>query len=312
MNPAHAHHRRRSADAHLFGRAPDARCQHQRQYDGAGAGHDRSLSGLGPRSHSGRRIARARECRRPSTRWSARSTTSAPDRWPKSPSRRSRCAKTAFPMHPGLCGDGQTWTGIPGLGRGVDSVPTPKCFASDGRLPRASICPDGEVPRSGDIIKNPALANFFPPPARRRSGRPQSAGAKPRCGRASIASIAATSRARSSRMSEAQRRPAGSSEDLAGFTTRIEEPVEPHLSRRHRLQVRAVVAGAGLPATARAAGRLRPRAMGHNSAAYLHHADRGGQARVRRPRGLLRRPRLRRRADQGVVLGRATRRCAAR
>src|SRR5262249_50257219 len=128
--------------------------------------------------------------------------------------------------------------------------------------------PDGELPRSGDIIKNPALAKFFgrlldAEAGARNAGREAGLrAAVERFYRGDIArEIVAHSEAHGGRLAL---------EDLAAFTTRIEEPT----SRSYRgatvfkcgpwsqgpvfLQQLALLEGIDL------------RAMGHNSAAYLH------------------------------------------
>ena len=70
------------------------------------------------------------------------------------------------------------------------------------------------------------------------------------------------------------------------------------------MQDRAVGPGAGVPAAARAARRVRPGGHGPGHRGLHAHHDRMRQARVRRPGGLVRRPRLHRRAGQGAAVGR--------
>src|ERR1700730_9386300 len=65
-----------------------------------------------------------------------------------------------FPMHQGLCGDADVTADIPGLGLGsirANAEMYRTRWPSTARL----YMPDGELPHSGDIIRNPALANFF-------------------------------------------------------------------------------------------------------------------------------------------------------
>jgi gamma-glutamyltranspeptidase / glutathione hydrolase len=171
-----------------------------------------------------------------------------------------------FPMHPGLCGDGES-VDIPGLG--VSSIRANADlyrtrWPSTARL----YMPGGELPRSGDIIKNPALAKFFgrlldAEAGARNAGREAGLrAAVERFYRGDIArEIVAHSEAHGGLLAL---------EDLAAFTTRIEEPT----SRSYRgatvfkcgpwsqgpvfLQQLALLEGFDL------------RAMGHNSAAYLH------------------------------------------
>ena len=171
-----------------------------------------------------------------------------------------------FAMHPGLCGDDKS-VDVPGLGlfsiRSNAELYRTR-WPSTARL----YMPGGELPRSGDIIKNPALANVFrrlldAEAGARTAGR--EAGVRAACERFYRGDIAreivAHSEAHGGLLAL---------EDLATFTTRIEEPA----SRTYRgatvfkcgpwsqgpvfLQQLALLEGFELGA------------MGHNSAAYLH------------------------------------------
>ena len=71
-----------------------------------------------------------------------------------------------------------------------------------------------------------------------------------------------------------------------------------------RVQDRAVGAGPGVPAAAGAAGRLRPGRDGAGQRGPHPHRHRVRQARVRRPRGLVRRPAPQRRAAGRAAVGR--------
>ena len=78
-------------------------------------------------------------------------------------------------------------------------------------------------------------------------------------------------------------------EDLAAYRATVEEPVSARLPRLDGVQDRAVGPGAGAAPAARAARRLRPRGDGTRR---LHpHRRRVREARVRRPRRVLRRQR---------------------
>lgn len=171
-----------------------------------------------------------------------------------------------FPMHPGLCGDDES-VDVPGLGLGsirANAEVYRTRWPSTARL----YMPGGGLPRSGDIIKNPALANFFrrlldAEAGARNGGREAGLrAAAARFYRGDIArEIVAHSEAHGGLLAL---------EDLATFTTRIEEPA----SRTYRgatvfkcgpwsqgpvfLQQLALLEGFDLGA------------MGHNSAAYLH------------------------------------------
>jgi gamma-glutamyltranspeptidase / glutathione hydrolase len=171
-----------------------------------------------------------------------------------------------FPMHPGLCGDDDS-IDVPGLGLGsirANAELYRTRWPSTARL----YMPGGELPRSGDLIRNPALANLFrrlleAEAGARKGGREAGLqAAVERFYRGDIArEIVAHSDANGGLLSL---------EDLAAFTTRIEEPA----SRTYRgatvfkcgpwsqgpvfLQQLALLEGFDLAA------------MGHNSATYLH------------------------------------------
>ncbi|HLK87411.1 MAG TPA: gamma-glutamyltransferase family protein [Candidatus Binataceae bacterium] len=171
-----------------------------------------------------------------------------------------------FAMHPGLCGDDRL-IDVPGLGLGSihsNAELFRTQFPSTARL----YMPHGELPRSGDVIRNPSLAGVFrrlldAEAGAHKSGREAGLrAAVERFYRGDIArEIVAHSDAHGGLLTLA---------DLAAFTTRIEEPV----SRAYRgatvfkcgpwtqgpvfLQQLALLEGFDLAA------------MGHNSAAYLH------------------------------------------
>lgn len=172
-----------------------------------------------------------------------------------------------FPMHPGLAGpaDGQEVTSAVGLSTIRANA---KVFRTRWPSTARLYMPNGEVPNPGAIIKNPALANFFrrlmdAEANKRNSGREAGVRAAAECFyRGDIArEIVAHSEAHGGLLAI---------EDMAVFTTRIEKPV----SRGYRgatvfkcgpwsqgpvfLQQLALLEGFDL------------RAMGHNSAEYLH------------------------------------------
>jgi gamma-glutamyltranspeptidase / glutathione hydrolase len=171
-----------------------------------------------------------------------------------------------FPMHPGLCGDDDS-IDVPGLGLGSIHA-NAELYRTRWPSTARVYMPGGELPRSGDLIKNPALANLFrrlleAEAGARKGGREAGLhAAVERFYRGDIArEIVAHSESHGGLLAF---------EDLAAFTTRIEEPV----SRTYRgatvfkcgpwsqgpvfLQHLALLEGFDLGA------------MGHNSAAYLH------------------------------------------
>src|SRR5271168_4545929 len=67
--------------------------------------------------------------------------------------------KDGFPMHRGLTGDDDS-IDVPGLG--LSSVrANAEIFRTRWPSTARVYIPGGELPRSGDIIRNPALANLF-------------------------------------------------------------------------------------------------------------------------------------------------------
>ncbi len=171
-----------------------------------------------------------------------------------------------FPMHPGLCGDDDS-IDVPGLGLGSIRA-NAELYRTRWPSTARVYMPGGELPRSGDLIRNPALANLFrrlleAESGARKGGREAGLhAAVERFYRGDIArEIVAHSDAHGGLLTL---------EDLATFTTRIEDPA----SRTYRgatvfkcgpwsqgpvfLQQLALLEGFDLGA------------MGHNSAAYLH------------------------------------------
>jgi len=171
-----------------------------------------------------------------------------------------------FPMHPGLCGDDDS-IDVPGLG--LSSIrANAELYRTRWPSTARVYTPGGELPRSGDLIRNPALANLFrrlleAEADARKGGREAGLqAAVERFYRGDIArEIVAHSDAHGGLLAL---------EDLAAFTTRIEEPA----IRTYRgasvfkcgpwsqgpvfLQQLALLEGFDLGA------------MGHNSGAYLH------------------------------------------
>ncbi len=171
-----------------------------------------------------------------------------------------------FPMHPGLCGDDDS-IDVPGLG--LSSIrANAELYRTRWPSTARVYMPGGELPRSGDLIRNPALANLFrrlleAEAGARKGGREAGLqAAVERFYRGDIArEIVAHSDAHGGLLAL---------EDLAAFTTRIEEPA----IRTYRgasvfkcgpwsqgpvfLQQLALLEGFDLGA------------MGHNSGAYLH------------------------------------------
>ena len=171
-----------------------------------------------------------------------------------------------FPMHPGLCGDDDS-IDVPGLG--LSSIrANAELYRTRWPSTARVYMPGGELPRSGDLIRNPALANLFrrlleAEAGARKGGREAGLqAAVERFYRGDIArEIVAHSDAHGGLLAL---------EDLAAFTTRIEEPAirtyrgasvfkcGPWSQGPAFLQQLALLEGFDLCA------------MGHNSGAYLH------------------------------------------
>ncbi len=174
-----------------------------------------------------------------------------------------------IPMHPGLAGDGETPQDLSGL-IGTASIRfNAKKFREKWPTSAAIYMPGGELPHTGDLIRNPALANFFhrlldAEAATRNRGRESAIdAARDRFYRGDIAcDIVNWSDANGGLLAAS---------DLAAFTTKIEAPVsaayrgvtvhkcQPWSQGPVFLQQLRLLEGFDLAA------------MGHNSADYIHH-----------------------------------------
>src|ERR1700690_2684682 len=174
-----------------------------------------------------------------------------------------------FPMHHGLAGDGETPHDLSGLIGTASIRVNAKKFREKWPTSAAVYLPGGELPHTGDIIRNPALANFFrrladaEAGARNRGREAAIDAARDRFYRGDIArDIVKWSDANGGLLAE---------EDLATFTTKIEAPVsadyrgitvhkcQPWSQGPVFLQQLRLLEGFDLVA------------MGHNSANYIHH-----------------------------------------
>jgi gamma-glutamyltranspeptidase/glutathione hydrolase len=173
-----------------------------------------------------------------------------------------------MPMHAGLSGHGETPKDLSGLiGRSSIRVSERK-FREKWPTSAALYMPNGEVPHPGDIIKNPALADFFrrlidaEAGAKNRGREAAIDAARDRFYRGDIArEIVAWSDANGGLLQQS---------DLAAFATKFEEPVcadyhgvtvykcQPWSQGPVFLQQLRVLEGFDL------------RALGHNSADYIH------------------------------------------
>jgi gamma-glutamyltranspeptidase/glutathione hydrolase len=173
-----------------------------------------------------------------------------------------------IPMHAGLSGHGDTPKDLAGLIGRASIMSNQKKFRESWPTSAAVYMPNGEVPRPGEIIKNPALANFFrrlcdaEAAARNRGREAAIDAARDRFYRGDIArDIIRWSEANGGLLDET---------DLARFSTKIEEPVavdyrgvtvhkcQPWSQGPVFLQQLRILEGFDL------------RAMGHNSPDYIH------------------------------------------
>jgi gamma-glutamyltranspeptidase / glutathione hydrolase len=179
-----------------------------------------------------------------------------------------KLCEDGMPVHAGLSGHGETPTDLSGL-IGIASIRmNEKKFRAKWPTSAALYMPNGEVPRPGDIIKNPALANFFhrlldaEANAKNRGREAAIDAARDRFYRGDIArEIVKWSDANGGLLQES---------DLAAFTTRFEEPVsvDYHGVTVHKCQ--SWSQGPVFLQQLRILEGFDLGAMSHNSADYIH------------------------------------------
>ena len=183
-------------------------------------------------------------------------------------------------------------------------------------LGRACACRADRRPRPRQLFRNPALAETWQRDPRRGRGRRRRPRGR-RSRRRGTRSTAASSPRRSTGfcrttevMDASGRRHRGvlTGDDMAGWSAHYEAPLDLDYHDWTRRQDRPLGPGAGLPADAGAAEGLRPRRDGPGRRRLRPYRDRGDEARLRRPRGLLRRSGLRRRAGRDAAVRRLRRR----
>ncbi len=180
-------------------------------------------------------------------------------------------AEDGFPVHAGLAGEAATISGTagtPAMARGASILSNAQKFRDSWPSSARVYLPGGEPPAPGDVIRNPALARFFrrlleaEASARNRGREAGLEAARERFYSGDIArEIVAWSEANGGLLGL---------EDLAGFVTKVEQPVHadyrglevfkcpPWSQGPVFLQQLRILEGADL------------RAMGHNSADYIH------------------------------------------
>jgi len=181
-----------------------------------------------------------------------------------------KLCEDGMPMHAGLSGHGETPQDLSGLIGRASLRSNERKFREHWPTSAAIYLPNGELPRPGDIIKNPALANLFhrlldaEAAARNRGRQAAIDAARDRFYRGDIArEIVRWSEANGGLLEE---------NDLSRFATKFEESVtvDYHGVTVHKcqpwsqgpvfLQQLSILEGLDL------------RRMGHNSADYIHYS----------------------------------------
>jgi gamma-glutamyltranspeptidase/glutathione hydrolase len=180
-----------------------------------------------------------------------------------------KLCEDGMPMHAGLSGHGETPEDLSGLIGMASILKNEQKFHEKWPTSAALYLPNGEVPHPGDIIKNPALGKFFrrlidvESAARNRGREAAITAARDRFYRGDIADeIVHWSDANGGLLQ---------SSDLANFTTKLESPIsidyrgvtvhkcQPWSQGPVFLQQLRLLEGFDL------------RAIGHNSADYIHY-----------------------------------------
>lgn len=173
-----------------------------------------------------------------------------------------------FPMHHGLAGDGETPHDLSGLIGHASIRANAKKFREKWPTSAALYMPGGAVPHTGQMLKNPALANFFSrladaeTAARKRGREAAIDAARDRFYRGDIArEIVAWSDANGGLLAPG---------DLAAFATRIEEPVTADYRGVTVHKCGPWSQGPVFLQQLRLLEGFDLKAMGHNSADYIH------------------------------------------
>jgi gamma-glutamyltranspeptidase / glutathione hydrolase len=180
-----------------------------------------------------------------------------------------KLCEDGMPMHAGLSGHGDTPADLSGLIGRASIRSNEQKFRERWPTTAQIYLPNGELPRPGDIIRNPALAKFFhrvleaEAGARSRGREAAIRAARDRFYRGDIArEIVAWSQTNGGLLEES---------DLAQFTTRFEEAVaiDYHGLTVHKCQPWSQ--GPVFLQQLRILEALDLPRMGHNSAEYIHH-----------------------------------------
>jgi gamma-glutamyltranspeptidase/glutathione hydrolase len=180
-----------------------------------------------------------------------------------------KLCEDGMPMHAGLSGHGDTPADLSGLIGRASIRSNEQKFRERWPTTAQIYLPNGQLPRPGDIIRNPALAKFFhrlleaEAGARSRGREAAIEAARDRFYRGDIArEIVAWSQTNGGLLEES---------DLAQFTTRFEEAVtiDYHGLAVHKCQPWSQ--GPVFLQQLRILEALDLPRMGHNSAEYIHH-----------------------------------------
>ncbi len=178
-------------------------------------------------------------------------------------------AEDGFPVHVGLAGEERD-AGAPGQysGAGASISDNAGRFLADWPTSAAVYLPAGEVPKPGTLLKNPALANFFrrlldaEAGVRNRGRAAAIDAARERFYRGDIArEIVAWSDREGGLLAE---------NDLAGFATRVEEPVRTDYRGVTVLKCGPWSQGPVFLQQLRLLEGFDLRAMEHNTPGYIH------------------------------------------
>jgi gamma-glutamyltranspeptidase / glutathione hydrolase len=175
-------------------------------------------------------------------------------------------AEDGFPVHVGLAGEDRGPEATAGAGASLRQ--NADNFLKRWPTTAALYLPDGKVPAPGEIIRNPALACFFrrlvdaEAEAKNRGREAALDAARDRFYRGDIArEIIAWSDAHDGTLAL---------EDLAGFTTRIEEPVQAEYRGVTVFKCGPWSQGPVFLQQLKLLEAFDLHAMGHNSADYIH------------------------------------------
>jgi gamma-glutamyltranspeptidase / glutathione hydrolase len=180
-----------------------------------------------------------------------------------------KLCEDGMPMHAGLSGHGDTPADLSGLIGRASIRSNEQKFRERWPTTAQIYLPNGQLPRPGDIIRNPALAKFFhrlleaEAGARSRGREAAIEAARDRFYRGDIArEIVAWSQTNGGLLEES---------DLAQFTTRFEEAVtiDYHGLTVHKCQPWSQ--GPVFLQQLRILEALDLPRMGHNSTEYIHH-----------------------------------------